>query len=103
VAPAWVFVTAVALGAAVVVVVVLLAGVRPYRAVRNADPGAVVRIGTTPLPRFATDLAALVCVGCLAFVVVLTAPRATGWSARGLGGVRGRGRPWDGHESAGVG
>lgn len=72
----WVVAGAVA-AAVVVVAFALLAGSQPYRAVGDADPGALVRLGT-PVLRLVTDLAAVVCTGCLAFVAWCTRPQPSG-------------------------
>ncbi|HVV11999.1 cytochrome c oxidase assembly protein [Amycolatopsis sp.] len=64
-------------GLAVVVVVAVVAGASPYRAVGNADPGRLVAMGT-PVLRLLVDVAAAVCLGSLAFVVGCTRPRDSG-------------------------
>lgn len=71
------FAGSVAAAVVVVVAVALLAGSQPYRAVGTADPGALIRIGT-PVLRLVTDLAAVVCTGCLAFVGWCTRPQPSG-------------------------
>ncbi len=76
--PSWGPPVAVAvLAAATVVVLALLAGASPYRALGSADPGVLVAAGT-PLLRLATVLAATVCVGALAFAVFCTGPQPSG-------------------------
>lgn len=65
------------LAAAVVVGLSLLAGDAPYRAVGDADPGAVVAVGT-PVLRLAAEVFATVCVGSLAFAVFCTSPQPSG-------------------------
>ncbi|MEU0529047.1 cytochrome c oxidase assembly protein [Amycolatopsis tolypomycina] len=55
----------------------VLAGAEPYRAVGNADPGAWVA-GGTPVVRLLADLAGAACVGSLAFAC-MTASRRSGF------------------------
>lgn len=73
----WLVVAGAVAVAGLVAGLAVLAGVEPYRAVGNADPGVVIRVGG-PLLRLVTDLAATVCTGALAFVVFLTGPQASG-------------------------
>lgn len=61
-------------GGAVATVIAVRVGAAPYRAAGNADPGALVRIGT-PLLRAVTDLCAVMCTGALAYGVLLTSPQ----------------------------
>jgi cytochrome c oxidase assembly factor CtaG/putative copper export protein len=73
---AWVVVVGVvAVGA--VAMLALAVGTEPYRAVGNADPGAVVSVGA-PVLRLLADLAAVSCLGSLAFAVFCTRPRPSG-------------------------
>jgi putative copper resistance protein D len=58
---------------ACVVVVVVLAGGRPYALLGLDDPGALVRLGT-PLLRLAADAAGTVCVGALVFASCFAEP-----------------------------
>jgi cytochrome c oxidase assembly factor CtaG/putative copper export protein len=73
----WWLAGGVLLAVGVVVVLTVLAGVQPYTAVGNADPGPLVALGT-PLLRLAADLAGAVCVGSLAFVVCCTPAEPSG-------------------------
>ena len=82
---AWVAGPVVAVG--FVVVLSLLVGPAPYRAVGSADPGAVVRLGT-PLLRLVSDVAAALCVGGLAFGAFFTGSRAGALSPHGYAAVR---------------
>ncbi len=71
----WVLCALAAVVAGVVTVLLAVsAGVAPYRALGSSDPGAVVRLGT-PVLRLVVDVAAAMCVGSLAFAVLLTPPR----------------------------
>lgn len=82
---AWVAGPVVAVG--FVVVLSLLVGAAPNRAVGNADPGAMVRIGG-PLLRLVSDVAAALCVGGLAFGAFFTRSRAGSLSPHGYAAVR---------------
>lgn len=62
---------------AIVLVVSLLAGARPYLLLGASDPGMVVSIGA-PLLRLLADVAATVCLGALAFAVCCTRPQPSG-------------------------
>jgi putative copper resistance protein D len=69
---------AVLLAAGTVVAVAGLAGIGPYRALGNGDPGALVRYGA-PLVRLAVDAAATVCIGFLVAAVLFSGrPQASG-------------------------
>lgn len=69
---------AVLLAAGSVVAVAGLAGIGPYRALGNGDPGALVRYGA-PLVRLAVDAAATVCIGFLVAAVLFSGrPQASG-------------------------
>lgn len=74
----WLAAAGAVLAAAVVALVTLLAGTGPYDATGSADPDALIRIGT-PLLRLGTVLAAIVCVGALAFLVCCTRPQPSGF------------------------
>ncbi|MHA6798398.1 cytochrome c oxidase assembly protein [Bounagaea algeriensis] len=76
-APSWLLIAGPVLATAVVVAIALAAGALPYAAVGSADPGAAVRIGA-PVLRLVTELAAVVCLGALAFVVCCTRARTSG-------------------------
>ena len=82
---AWVAGPVVAVG--FVVVLGVLVGADPYRAVGNADPGALVRIGT-PLLRLVNDVAAALCLGGLAFGAFFARPRDGALSPHGFAAVR---------------
>jgi putative copper resistance protein D len=81
--PVWLGACGVVVAVGVVVVVAARAGVQPYQAVGDADPGVVVRVGA-PLLRLVTDLAACGCTGALGFVIFLTRPQHGG-SISGFG------------------
>jgi len=84
----WSLVSGVTLAGVLIVVLSVLAGARPYAAVGNPDPGPVVMLGT-PLLRLLADLAAIVCVGALAFAVFCTRPQSSGLvSAQAYGELR---------------
>ncbi|GAA4827124.1 bifunctional copper resistance protein CopD/cytochrome c oxidase assembly protein [Saccharopolyspora rosea] len=51
----------------------VLAGTGPYAVVGNADPGLVVQVGT-PLLRLVADVAAIACIGGLAFAACVSVP-----------------------------
>ncbi len=73
---------------ATVATVALLSGSSAYRALGSADPGALVRIGTS-LVRLGVDAAATGCVGSLAFAVLLTTSQRSGSvSAAGYAALR---------------
>ncbi|WP_461142918.1 cytochrome c oxidase assembly protein [Salinifilum aidingensis] len=76
-APTWLLVAGPVLAAAVVAAITLAAGTTPYAAVGSADPGAVIRIGT-PVLRLVTELAAVVCLGALAFATCCTRAQSSG-------------------------
>jgi putative copper resistance protein D len=79
----WLGACGVVAAVGVVVVVAARAGMQPYQAVGDADPGVVVRVGA-PLLRLVTDLAACGCTGALGFVIFLTRPQHGG-SISGFG------------------
>lgn len=88
----WLAVAGAAAAVAVAVVVAAVAGGWPYRALGNADPGLLVRLGT-PVLRLAVDGAATVTVGALAFVVFFTGPQPSGGvSPAAYAGLRTAGR-----------
>ncbi len=61
----------------IVIVIAVIAGSWPFRAIGTTDPGAVVRI-VTPFLRLVVDVAATVCVGSLVFAAYFTRPQASG-------------------------
>lgn len=89
--PAWALVGAGALGVALVTVLAVTAGAAPYAELGNADPGALVRVGT-PLLRFVADVSATLCTGFLVFAACFPMPREDGrLTAAGYAAVRAAG------------
>lgn len=76
------------LGVALVTALAVAAGTAPYTQLGNADPGALVRVGT-PVLRFVVDLSATLSTGFLVFAACFPMPRDDGrLSAAGYAAVR---------------
>jgi putative copper resistance protein D len=71
--PTLVVLVAVLLAGGLVTVVAGVAGLGPYRALGNGDPGVLVRYGA-PLVRLAVDAAATLCLGFLVTAVLFSGP-----------------------------
>jgi cytochrome c oxidase assembly factor CtaG/putative copper export protein len=83
-----VLVGGVVVGIAATVLISIVAGTGPYLTLGNTDPGALVRVGT-PLLRLVADIAAMLCIGSLAFASFFTRPQSSGLlSPGGFAAVR---------------